>query len=189
MPAAPSAVTIICNCGAGVAIHMSSPTNHGSEKHVLTLSYHRFVQVPTCTPPTRRYVPHKKFPQSSPRSSGAASSRHTTNSARSTTWRHAALRRSRERVQRKLDHTFRFSVVSTPSAFLATSAVGSLSASATIACKLRRTSRSVRRGQSCPSRTSNQSGGRENVIVEIVSEHVEWYARGGSHRTGRAGVQ
>jgi hypothetical protein len=131
----------------------------------LTLSYHRFVHVPTCTPPARLYVPHKKLPQSSAKSSGAASSRHTTNSARSTTWRHAVLQLSCKRAPRKLDHTFRFSVVSTPSAFLATSDVGSLSASARIACKLRRTSLSVRSGKLCSSRTSNQSVGQSKCVI------------------------
>ena len=38
----------------------------------LTLSYHLFVQVPTCTPFLKSYVPHKKLLHSSARSAGAA---------------------------------------------------------------------------------------------------------------------
>lgn len=87
-------------------------------KKAHTLSYHRFVHVPTCTPCCRSYVPHKKFPQSSDKSLALESSRHTMNKAESTTARHSALFLFDLRMLfRRSDQIFRFSVVSRPMAF------------------------------------------------------------------------
>jgi hypothetical protein len=85
-----------------------------------TLSYHRFVQVPTCSPPCKLYVPHRKLLHRSPTVSGVVSSRHTTKSASSMISRQEALFLSLESVVRSWDQILRFSVERTPIAPRAT---------------------------------------------------------------------
>lgn len=85
-----------------------------------TLSYHRFVHVPTCSPPSRLYVPHKKLWHRSPIVSGEVSSKHMTKRASSTISRHDELWRSVASAVRSLDQTLRFSVDRTPIAPRAT---------------------------------------------------------------------
>lgn len=85
-----------------------------------TLSYHLFVHVPTCSPPSRLYVPHKKLLHRSPTFSGVVSSRHTTKRASSTISRQEALFLSLARIVRSWDQIFRFSVERTPIAPRAT---------------------------------------------------------------------
>ena len=141
-----------------------------------TLSYHRFVHVPTCSPPCKLYVPHKKLLHKSARFSGEVSSKQTINSASSTTLKHEALLRSLASIVRSWDQTLRFSVERTPTAPRATlrrfntqvwvhdegrrptSDLSTLSASLTMACRFRNTSRSVNKGKLLSSSTSNQSG-------------------------------
>ena len=129
----------------------------GREKFKQTLSYHRFVQVPTCSPSCRLYVPQRKLLHSSARPCGLASSKHTTNRALSTISRHDLLCLSEASECRNPDQILRFSVDRTPMAPRATSEIGTLSASLRIAWRLRSTSRSVRIGSEDSSRTSNQS--------------------------------
>lgn len=87
---------------------------------ICSLSYQRFVHVPTWVPFFRSYVPHKKFAHKSARFSGAASSKHTTNRALSTTSKHDSLFLLVMSALRRLDQILRFSVDSTPIAFRAT---------------------------------------------------------------------
>ena len=123
-----------------------------------TLSYHRFVHVPTCTPDASSYVPHKKFEHSCARSleRESSSSKHTTNNASSTTCKHPALCLSFFNFSLSALHVRLFSVLSTPTAFCATAERGVRSASAMIAWRLRRISRSVKTGLLSASSTSNQ---------------------------------
>lgn len=119
IPASPSASTMICSCGLRTVCQIYP---NECRKKAPTLSYHRFVHVPTCTPCCRSYVPHKKFPQSSDKSLALLSSRQTMNKAESTTARHSALFLFDLRMLfRRSDQIFRFSVVSSPMAFWATS--------------------------------------------------------------------
>jgi hypothetical protein len=140
-----------------------------------TLSYHRFVQVPTCTPLFMTYVPHRNMLHMSARLFGVALSRHTMKSALSTIWRHEALFLSLDKVERNDDQIFRISVDKTPIELLATClAVPCLSmvnrgcgmylcervwsACWTMTWRLRRISRSLTIGLlSSSSKTSNQS--------------------------------
>jgi hypothetical protein len=85
-----------------------------------TLSYQRLVQVPTWTPLSITYVPHKNVLHMSARSMGVASSKQTMNKALSTICRHEALFLSFDRDERIDDHALRFSVERTPMAPFAT---------------------------------------------------------------------
>jgi hypothetical protein len=142
------------------------------------LSYHLFVHVPTCTPACKSYVPHRKLLHKSAKLVGVVSSKQTINRASSTICKQEALWRSFAKLVRREDQVLRFSVDSTPIAFRATydmghvsnhkptcraevkmhtSMTGVLSASCTMACILRRISRSVNRGLFSSSNASNQS--------------------------------
>ena len=121
------------------------------------MSYHRLAQVPTCSPFSRLYVPHKKLLQRSAKLSGAASSKQTMNNALSTICKQEALFLSFWSKLRKEDHILRFSVERRPIARRAASCLWVLSASRTIACRFRKTSRSVKSGRLSSSRASNQS--------------------------------
>ena len=126
-----------------------------------TLSYHRLVHVPTCTPRSSLYPPQRKFPHKDARSSGSASSRQTTNSADSTTAKLDALFLF-DWISwvRSLDHTLRDSVVRMPRALAATSCCWVLSASLTMASRLLNSSCELSKGRFFESKQSNQSGVR-----------------------------
>lgn len=136
----------------------------------LTLSYHRLVHVPTCSPPCRLYVPQRKLLQRSPTFSGVVSSRQMINNASSTIWRQEALWRSLESLVRSCDQILRFSVDKTPIAPRATCDLSVLSASVTMACKFLNTSRSVSTGRLSSSSTSNQSIDIHSMSISTVLE-------------------
>lgn len=176
---------------------------------MLTLSYHRLVHVPTWMPPFRSYVPQRKLSHSSARFSGEVSSRQTTKSALSTTSRHDSLFLFLVSALRSCDHTFRFSVESTPMAFRATfvpysvsnleskrmlqaptSCMGIWSASPTIACKFLKISRSVKTGRFSASSTSNQSAGRQiNEHPAASASPCERNENAATYRTARGAIQ
>lgn len=134
------------------------PISHGAFHYAERLCSH----VPTWIPPSSLYPPHRKFPHNAARSSGASpSSRHTTNSALSTTFKLFLLFLFDEiSSSRRCDQIFLVSVVKMPRAFLATSLTGVLSASRTMASSVERISLSLSKGRFLESRQSNQSDTR-----------------------------
>src|SRR5712664_1738523 len=93
---------------------------------IWSLSYHRLIHVPICTPLTTSLVPQSMLAQSAEVLDGSVWSRHNTKSAVSTIFRHSALFEfsSLVRISLKPDHTFRFSVLRIPKAPLLASWIG-----------------------------------------------------------------
>ena len=119
----------------------------------LTLSYHRLVHVPTCTPFSSLYVPHNMLLHISLAVAGLVSSKQTTKSALSIMSRQSELPSWFIKSWRIAAHVERRSVERTPRACWATWLGGVRAASLRIAVRLARRARSVRAGRFFESRT------------------------------------